>query len=380
MLRFSLMLPALAMTITAFSQSSLPVRPLTVPSNEATREQLKLAASQGDAVDSCTSWIIHHANRYCGQLRAGEYKLTYAVGPPEGWYESSGGRTAWHPPSHANAHLWLFIQDGADNRLVPPLQVKLVCLDPYGKTRTAKSLPFAWMPLVNGYGDNLDLTGNGNYTFTLYISPPAWHRHDPYNGDRFTDTVTASFPLSLDLGQIAAQKPLSEIMETATSVAPAPGRAYSQTLKAMYKQANDGHDTIIGDYHIAFAVEYAEGYWDYEHGHFRYKVENDLSGATNAHVEVAVLDARCGRFLHDCMVTATLTKDRTMLGTKMEHFMWHPWLYHYGDNWRVPGKGTYTLKVHVAPPEYRQYGKATGPRFTSPVDVTFYPKIKVGEK
>lgn len=356
-------------------------RPVNAPSNEATKKQLALARAEGDAVDQCTAWIVQQAGNMAGTLNAGEYKITYAITSPEGWYSYNNNSLSWQPPSDANAHLWLFVQDGADGRIVPPLNITAQIKDSRGNSILSKNLPFAWMPLINGYGDNINLPGDENYTLQVQINPPQYHRHDPYNGDRFTDVTKAEIPVTVSLSTLTNLKPLSEAMEQQKTLSQNAGNAYANTLKNMFKQANDGRDTVLNDYKVAFAVEYAEGYWDYEHGIFRYKVENDLSGRTNGHVEVAVLDAKTGRFLHDLNVTATLNKDGKDIGTKVEPFMWHPWLYHYGENWRVPSAGKYDLHIHFDPPPYRRYGKNDGRQFARSLDFNFNNiKIKTGQK
>ena len=30
-------------------------------------------------------------------------------------------------------------------------------------------------------------------------------------------------------------------------------------------------------------------------------------------------------------------------------FLWHPYLYHYGTNAKVPGEGPYTVRVRIDP-------------------------------
>ena len=237
------------------------------------------------------------------------------------------------------------------------------------------------MPLINGYGNNIKLSENGNYTLQLDISPMPCRRHDPYNGDRFMHNTTAVINVSIDKDQFSAQ-PLSELMEAHQTLAKNAGKAFHNTLQEMYKQANDGRDTTIGDYTIAFAVEYAEGYWNYENGKFRYMQENDLSGKTNAHVEVAALDAKSGRFLDNLDVKATLkTEDGKTVGTRNEMFMWHPWLYHYGENWRIPKGGSYTIIANIKPPAYRHYGKTLGNQLNKQISVAFdNVQIKSGQK
>lgn len=356
-------------------------RPLTVPSNEATKKQLALARNEGDAVDKCTSWIVGNAGAASGQLRAGEYKISYAVTAPEGWYDYNDQVLTWQQPVHVNAHLWLFVQDGADGRIVPPLDITATVIDNKGRTVLIKSIPYAWMPLVNGYGNNIELPRSGDYRIKLTIGPPRYLRHDPYNGDRFSDLTRAELPVTVNLDQLKTQKPFSEAMEAQKVLSRGAGRAYAHTLQGMYKQANDGRDTLLGDYKVVYAVEYAEGFWDFEHGRFRYRVENELSGKTNAHVEVAVLDAKTGRFMHNLNVRATLIKDGKQLGTESEPFMWHPWLYHYGKNWRVPSAGTYVIHIHFDAPAYRRYGRTDGRQFAAAGNVSFgNVKIKTGQK
>jgi hypothetical protein len=37
------------------------------------------------------------------------------------------------------------------------------------------------------------------------------------------------------------------------------------------------------------------------------------------------------------------------VGTRQRRLMWHPWLYHCGENWRIPASGSYTLVIHLGP-------------------------------
>ena len=354
-------------------------RPLTVRSNESTKKQLAFARAEGDSIDRCLQWIRSQTGGLSGQLRAGEYLITYALSGPEGWYLYNNKAVEWSDAGSANAHLWLFVQDGADGRIVPPLHIKLTVRSETGTLAQQLPLDYAWMPLVNGYGNNLQLPGPNRYHFQVNIDPPAYHRHDPYNGDRFTDAVTGIFDLvvtGLDLSV------LSSSMEMQQDLSRHSGMAYENTLQAMYEQANDGRDTLSGDYRVAYALEYSEGYWYMRKGRMTYNTENELSGEHNAHLEVAVLDRVTGRFMFDLMVTATLFKESgDPVGTQAEMFMWHPWLYHYGENWRVPKAGIYSLKVHIDPPAYRRYGKIAGKQFTSPIDMSFdHLQIKTGQK
>ena len=46
-----------------------------------------------------------------------------------------------------------------------------------------------------------------------------------------------------------------------------------------------------------------------------------------------------------------------------------PKTYHYGRNWKVPGDGEYTLRVHIEPPTFMRHDELNGRRFEEPVDV-----------
>lgn len=355
--------------------------PLTVKSNEATGEQLAYAKAEGDSINNCIAWILSQAGNNGGQIRAGEYKISYALTAPEGWYEYDNNSVFWLEPHNSNAHLWLFIQDGADGRLVSGLNISASLLNSNGNVVQEKSIPFAWMPLINGYGNNLQFGGNGNYKLQIKIMPPFFHRHDPYNGDRFTKLIKAEIPITF--GELStSEKPLSEKMEAQMELSKSTGNAYHNTLMEMFSQATDGKDTTMGDYFIAVADEYSEGHWYYKGSKFIYMEENEQSAKNNAHVEVAVCDAKTGRFLHDLNVRVTLYKGNEKVGAMNESFMWHPWLYHYGENWRVPVAGKdYRFQVHIDPPAYRRYGKNSGKQFTTAVDVIFENLIiKTGQK
>lgn len=355
-----------------------PKLPLTAPSNEANKKQLESARAEGDSIDKCVAALLKYSGAAAGQMRAGEYIINYIISKPEGWYElSDKNKLAWHEPGSANAHLWLFVQDGADHRLVPGLAIKATL------SNTEKEMPYGWTPMINGYGDNITLSNSTNDVLTISIAPPQYHRHDPYNGDRFTENTIASISVSVNLNQLSQQPPLSEFMESQTALSKGAGNGFTNTLKVMYKQANEGKDKVQGNYFIAFADEYSEGWWHYMNGKFMYMMQNDEGGKTNAHIEIAVLDAATHRFLPDLNVSVTLyDKNKHSLGTKPIPFMWHPWLYHYGENWRIPATGKqYSVHVHAEAPAYKRYGKTMGNQFTMPVDVDFDNlTVKAGQK
>ncbi len=69
------------------------------------------------------------------------------------------------------------------------------------------------------------------------------------------------------------------------------------------------------------------------------------------------------------------------VGSHSQPFVWHPWLYHYGRNWQVPGEGEYTLKVNIKAPEFPRHDEKNGERYADDVDVEFEGvQIKTGQK
>ncbi len=98
-------------------------------------------------------------------------------------------------------------------------------------------------------------------------------------------------------------------------------------------------------------------------------------------MEVAVRDAADGRFIAALTVTVKIVDPNgAEVGTHEQPFLWHPWLYHYGRNWEVPGDGTYRIQVHSDVPTFMRHDHENGRRFAEPIDVEFSREIKTGQK
>lgn len=149
----------------------------------------------------------------------------------------------------------------------------------------------------------------------------------------------------------------------------AEGEAFGNAVRLMVdKVADTGGKQRGGDYEIGFALEKAEGMYELSDGELRW-LEPDEE---NLHVEVVVRDGADGRFVPGLDGSVTLTaEDGTDVGTHRQPFLWHPMLYHYGRNWKVPGDGRYTLKVRVEPAPFMRHDRKNGRRYAGPVEVTF---------
>ena len=147
------------------------------------------------------------------------------------------------------------------------------------------------------------------------------------------------------------------------------GDAYGAALRHMTGEvAHDGGEQEAGHYRIGYAIEEAEGMYEWRDGELVWREP----GEDNLHVEVAVRDAADGRFVPSVKVTATLVDpDGNEVGTHEHPLLWHPMLYHYGRNWQVPADGEYTLRVRVEPPTFMRHDEVNGCRFREPAEVEF---------
>lgn len=157
------------------------------------------------------------------------------------------------------------------------------------------------------------------------------------------------------------------------------GEAYTKALKHMMNEKSQGgEEKRIGDYIVAYAVEKAEGMYRLEDGELKWQEPED----ENCHIEIAVRDAADHRFIPGLVVHVRVTDSRDEgIGRHRHRLLWHPWLYHYGRNWKVPGDGRYTLDVSIEAPDFGRHDKENGRRYADDVEVTFEKvQIKTGQK
>ncbi len=174
-------------------------------------------------------------------------------------------------------------------------------------------------------------------------------------------------------------KQSDEATQEQLQFARAQGEALERALKYMVEEeADDGKETAAGDYKVGYAVEAAEGMYMLRGGELVWEEPKD----ENVHLEVSVRDGADGRFVPALTVHVTLIDaSGKEIGTHQQPFIWHPWLYHYGRNWQVPGSGDYTLRVRIEPAEFHRHDKENGKRYAKEVEVEFTGvKIKTGKK
>jgi hypothetical protein len=160
-------------------------------------------------------------------------------------------------------------------------------------------------------------------------------------------------------------------------IARAQGGTYGQALQAMDEESG-AVTQRAGDYLVAFVQENAEGMYELQDGRL---VWREAPEEANAHLEIAVADAADGRFVPGLDITLTLLEgDRELFTTSMP-FLWHPYLYHYGTNARVPGEGPYSVRVTIGPPAFMRHDPVNGKRYEQPVHLVFDDRrFKPGRK
>lgn len=161
----------------------------------------------------------------------------------------------------------------------------------------------------------------------------------------------------------------SEADRTQLALAHAQGSAYGRALTHMVEAvAEDGGTQEAGDYLVGYAVEDAEGMYEWTGDGLAWREPE----AENVHLEVSVRDRADGRFVPGLHVTATLTgPGGDDVGPVELPLLWHPMIYHYGRNLRAPADGEYALAVHIDPPTFMRHDEVNGRRFVEPVDVEF---------
>ena len=184
----------------------------------------------------------------------------------------------------------------------------------------------------------------------------------------------------------AVPEPRTPPMETSDEAKPEmlemareQGRAFGKAVESMMnEEAHDGGEARAGDYRVGYAVEEAEGLYQLQNG----RLEWQQPTTENVHIEIAVRDAADGRFIPGLNVTLTVVdSEGNEVGTHPQPFLWHPWLFHYGRNWHVPGDGQYTLRVHIDAPNFARHDKKNGLRYAEPVEVEFQGvDIETGQK
>lgn len=170
-----------------------------------------------------------------------------------------------------------------------------------------------------------------------------------------------------------AETPPMEVTEEAKQkhlrLAEDQGSALGRALTEMADNvAQGGEEKAAGHYVVGYAIEKPEGMYHVQDGELRWQEPE----GKNIHIEISVRDGADGRFVPALDVELTvLDANGNEVGTHRQPFLWHPWLYHYGRNWHLPGDGEYTFRINIGMPDFPRHDKKNGQRYTGPVQVEF---------
>ncbi|MGM1056563.1 MAG: hypothetical protein ACQEWG_11810 [Bacteroidota bacterium] len=356
-----------------------PAIPMGVVTNETTAQQLQLAKDQGQAVQEALSYLL--SNTHGAEMSAGPYQIGFFMEKPKEWYEIRNNEDEFHT-SEGNAFISVVVRDGYDGRIVPGLIVKAKLLRKDSTLVVEKDLPYGLHPLLNRYGANLQIPKTGDYLIKIEVEPAQFWRHDPINGDRYTDNVIALFN-SRNISTSELRTPeIEENKDKWMPLAKAQGNAIKRAVDEMItKTAMDGEQIKYGPFLLTYAVEYAEGFWRHKNDKLLYNIKVEQSAEKNAHIEIAVFDALTGRMIPGFEVETKFFLDDAQVESVKPTLMWHPWLYHYGNNFRVPKRGSYELHVKTSRTDVKRYGKEYGAAFNEAIEHIFTDvDIQTGQK
>ncbi|WP_061966022.1 iron transporter [Demequina aurantiaca] len=167
--------------------------PMDPTSSEATETQLAHASAQGEAYRRALDYMANDIAHDGGKRAAGDYIVAYAIEEAEGMYALEDGKLVWHNPGNSNAHVEVAIQDGADGRFVPALDVTATLVTPSGQELGPHRQEFVWHPMLYHYARNWEVPEDGEYTLRVHIEPAAFMRHDEINGRRYAEAVDVEF-------------------------------------------------------------------------------------------------------------------------------------------------------------------------------------------
>ena len=135
------------------------------------------------------------------------------------------------------------------------------------------------------------------------------------------------------------------------------------------KEGEQGREQPTGDYLVGCVVKRAEGFYERRDGRLEWRAPE---ASENAHIDVSVRDGADGRFVPGLTVLATVIDgEGREIGTDRHPFVWHPWIYHYGRDWRLPGDGRYAIRIRIEPPDFPRRDRINGRRYADAVEVEF---------
>lgn len=176
--------------------------PMDPSSDEASEDQLALAREQGEALGRAVRKMTDEVAQTGGMKTVGDYEIGFAIEEAEGMYHMVDGELQWQAPQDENLHVEVVVRDAADGRFVPCLDVQATLVTADGDEVGTHTQPLLWHPMINHYGRNWTVPGDGTYSLRVHVEPPTFPRHDEINGRRFAEPADVEFTgISVETGQ-----------------------------------------------------------------------------------------------------------------------------------------------------------------------------------
>ena len=144
--------------------------------DEDMQRQLSLVRAQGDAYGEAPDYVARHVARDSGQSRAGDLWICYlAFRPGEGVVTSEDRR----PAGRDDVRLGIAVQDAADGRFVPNVEVRVTAIRSDGTEDGPHRHALAWHPVLYQYVREWPAVGDDVRRLRVNVRSPIASATDP---------------------------------------------------------------------------------------------------------------------------------------------------------------------------------------------------------
>lgn len=166
--------------------------------------------------------------------------------------------------------------------------------------------------------------------------------------------------------------------ETKIKLAEQQGRALAEAADYM-KNMDNFVEKEVDDYIITVVSEKAEGTYRLKDGSLQWHVPPK---ELNTHMEILVRDRQDKRFIPGLNISARIFDEKeNLVEEKQFPLFWHPFLLHYGSNFKIPAAGKYTVEVHIPAPDFPRHDEVKGKRYAWDVEIKMPPlKLEAGRE
>jgi Fe2+ transport protein len=333
----------------------------------------ELAALEGRAERAAVAWVLANSGPLTGDYLLQGYRVAYTLTRAEGWWElAAEGKLAWHEPPPNSVHLRVFVLDARDGRLLNGLTVLATLTDPRGN-ESPVPVAFGWYPLVNAYGGNVALSGDGSYRLRVSIVAAPARSTGSSSGEAPSSEVAVQMtgvsfhPIDIEQNTLALLPVASETsFATQAKLLKPSNDALSAAMTALWQQSASGAEKSSGDYFVSYALG------DSALSGPLSILRKGFGNRENMPLEVLVRDSRTGRLIPALAARAELISSAgaTLDGGELAPIRRPLFNIVYARNLKLERKGSYKLRVRFDPPGFRRWGRQSE-RFAQPATVEF---------